>query len=307
VEPPSTFFTDSPQWRWLIVFYFFIGGITGGAYFLAAMIDVLGRPAERALARLGYYIALPGVIVCGILLIVDLTRPLRFWHMLLESETWQPMFKWYSPMSVGSWALLLFGVFAAGSFLAALAEAGRWRAVARGRWLSPFRPPGVIGTLWTALGGMLGFFLAGYTGVLLMVTNRPVWSDTPLVGLVFLLSGASTAIALLILLGRRDRWAAPGVVTLTRLDTWVLLMELVAIIALVVTVAPILPRVWLNGWGVLFLLGVVVLGILLPLYLEWRAASSRWSIPAAAVLVLIGGFVLRVVMVLSVHDIGVTV
>jgi rifampicin phosphotransferase len=40
---------------------------------------------------------------------LDLSRPLRFWHLLLESNTWMPMFKLWSPMSVGSWALLAFG------------------------------------------------------------------------------------------------------------------------------------------------------------------------------------------------------
>jgi len=36
----------------------------------------------------------------GILLIVDLPRPLRFWHMLLQSQTLVPMLKWWSPMSI---------------------------------------------------------------------------------------------------------------------------------------------------------------------------------------------------------------
>ena len=47
---------------------------------------------------------------------------------------------------------------------------------------------------------VLAFFLASYTGVLLSVTNRPIWADTNLLGLLFLLSGASTAAALMILL-----------------------------------------------------------------------------------------------------------
>ena len=42
--------------------------------------------------------------------------------MLIESNTFRPMFKYWSPMSVGSWALLIFGLFAFVSFLGALAE-----------------------------------------------------------------------------------------------------------------------------------------------------------------------------------------
>ena len=74
---PSTFFTDPPQWRWLIVGYFFIGGLAGGCYFLAALIDFFGRAVDRPLARLGYLVAFPAVVLSGLLLIVDLRRPDR--------------------------------------------------------------------------------------------------------------------------------------------------------------------------------------------------------------------------------------
>ena len=68
-------------------------------------------------------------------------------------------------------------------------------------------------------GGILGFFVAGYTGVLLSVTNRPLWADTDLLGLLFLFSAASTAAAALILLGLW-RGAAPSVVHwLSQLDS----------------------------------------------------------------------------------------
>src|SRR4029453_6271477 len=118
-------------------------------------------------------------VVSGILLILDLSIPTRFWHMLIESKTLQPMLKLYSPMSMGSWALLIFGGFSFLAFLAALTDAGRLRA----RWLPRFRPRGIGGRLVPVIGGPLGFFVAGYTGVLLAVTNRPIWADTPLLGL----------------------------------------------------------------------------------------------------------------------------
>src|SRR5437762_2231795 len=137
----STFFTEPPHWRWLIILYFFIGGLAGGCYFLASMIDLVGRATDRPLARLGYLIAFPAVVVCGILLIADLGRPERFWHMLLQSATWRPMLKTYSPMSFGAWGLLVFSAFAFLSFLGALGEDER-----RHRF-SFLRPPSVIGTV----------------------------------------------------------------------------------------------------------------------------------------------------------------
>jgi protein NrfD len=294
--PPSTLFTTAPEWQWLIVFYFFLGGIAGGAYFLAVLIDLFGDPADRPLARLGYLVAFPLTVVCGVLLIVDLHRPERFWHMMLQSETLRPMFKPWSPMSLGSWALLLFGGLALLSFLGAVADDGR------GRWprLAGLRPPGALGTLVALVGGLLGFFVAGYTGVLLTATNRPIWADTSLLGLVFLVSGASTAAAALALLGRR-RAAGRGLHALERFDSVMLVLELIALIGLVISLGG-MARAWLGAWGALLLIGVVGLGIVAPLMLYRRslktAGLSRAG-AAAAVLVLAGGFLLRVVIILS--------
>src|SRR5688500_19409949 len=108
--PSSTWFTAAPHWQWYIVLYFFIGGLAGGCYFLAAVIDLFGRRADRPPARLGYYVAFPAVVLSGLLLTVDLARPLRFWHMLVERNTFEPMFKYWSSMSIGSWELLIFVV-----------------------------------------------------------------------------------------------------------------------------------------------------------------------------------------------------
>ena len=212
--PSSTYFTVSPEWGWLITLYFFFGGLAGGAYFLAALIDFLGQPEDRPLARLGYYISFPCIIISGFLLVIDLYRPLRFWHMLIESNTFQPMFKYWSPMSVGSWALLIFGIFSFLSFLGALAESDRLRWSAAGR----LRPPGAIAKVIAMVGGLCGFYVAGYTGVLLAVTNRPIWSDTPLLGMLFIVSAASTSAALMILLAQRAGWTMPGLAALHRME-----------------------------------------------------------------------------------------
>jgi len=284
----DTFFTAAPEWSWLVVLYFYFGGIAGGSYFIAALIDLFGDEADRPLARLGYLIAFPAVLLCGPLLIVDLKRPERFWHMLLQSERLLPMFKLWSPMSVGSWALTLFGAFAFLSFLGAI-----WRPFAFAR-----RDP--LRKLITLVGGALGFFLASYTGVLLSVTNRPIWADTNLLGLLFLASGASTGAALMLLLAERRR--AVGSDSLHRLstfDNWAMVVELVALAALVASLGAV-ARVWLSAWGLALVVGVVLLGILIPLLLHWRPRLlGRASLPAAAVLALVGGFVLRAVVVLS--------
>src|SRR5439155_6800870 len=262
----STVFTAPPEWHWLVILYFFVGGLAGGCFFLAVLIDLFGGVDDRPLARLGYYVAFPAVVLSGLLLIADLCVPTRFWHMLIASNTLRPMFKTYSPMSLGSWALFVFGAFTLVAFLAALADAGRvpWRGLAR------LRPPGVVGVIIASVGGGFAFFVAGYTGVLLAVTNRPIWSDTPLLGLNFLASATSTSAALLILLAPRRWWTLPGLHALKRFDSIVLALELLAIVALVLSLGS-MARAWLNVWGALLAVGVVGLGIVVPLVLHARA------------------------------------
>jgi protein NrfD len=288
-------FSAPPDWGWLIVFYFFFGGLAGGCYFLAVMIDLLGRPEDRPLARLGYSIAFPCVVVSGLLLTLDLNRPLRFWHMLIQSNTFRPVVKLWSPMSVGSWALLIFGVFSLISFLGALAEGGRLNAPAWRR----VREPGILSGVIAVLGGLVGFFVAGYTGVLLAVTNRPIWSDAPLLGMLFVVSAASISAALMLLLAHRSKWTMPAISALQRIDAWVVALEFLVLIAVMISLGPVY-RAWLNAWGLLLFVGVIVTGMLIPLALYWR---KQWlgdrNATTAAALVILGGFILRLVIVLS--------
>ena len=293
----STFFTASPEWRWLIVAYFFLGGLAGGSYFLATLMDRFGSEHDRPLVRLGYLIAFPLVCLCGLVLTIDLGRPERFWHMLVQSQTFRPMLKTFSPMSNGAWVILLFSGCAFVSFAAALAE---WRAARnRSDWaiLRLGSPAAPFGRLVSGLGAILGLYLAGYTGVLLSVTNRPIWADTTLLGLAFLASAASTSAALLILLGSGSGLSRDRLLPLERFDRSALILEALTIVALVASLGRI-ATVWLDGWGVL-LAGMVLGGIALPLLLDWRRPAENRPIWIAPALVLVGGLVLRMVIVLS--------
>jgi formate-dependent nitrite reductase membrane component NrfD len=301
----DTFFTAAPHWTWWIVLYFFVGGIAGTAFLLASLLHLFGRPADRPLVRLGYYVAFVGAVLSGFLLAVDLNRPERFWHMLIESNTGEPMFKSWVPMSVGSWGLLLFGLF---SFLAALGSLSEERDQPRLLQSAPIRFIRRRGSsvVIAVLGSILGLFLAGYTGVLLAVTNRPIWADSSLLGLLFLVSGASTGAAALILLAIWRRAGNPASVGwLAWLDRNLLILELLVLIAFLVSLGSV-ARVFVSWWGAALLVGVVGIGILAPLVMDRRQrGQSSHALIRSASLVLIGGFLLRVVLLLSSEQIQV--
>jgi protein NrfD len=300
----DTFFTASPHWTWWIILYFYVGGIAGTAFFLAALLDLFGRPADRPLARLGYYVAFAGALVSGLLLTVDLNRPERFWHMLIQSNTGEPMFKPWVPMSVGSWGLLLFGLFSFLGALGALSEERQRSQLLQSapvRFLRRREPRVAI----SVLGSLFGVFLAGYTGVLLAVSNRPVWADSALLGLLFLVSGASTGAAALILMGIWRRTGHPASLDwLAWFDRRVVVFELVVLILFLASLGSV-ARVFLSVWGVFLLLGVVGIGILGPLLLERKREGRTSHLVRSASLVLLGGFLLRLVVLMSSNEIHV--
>lgn len=225
-------FVRAPQWTWYILFYFFFAGLAGGTYLLATMMRLGGDPRDEAAARLGFEVSLPLVVICPILLTADLGAGWsRFWHMLISITPGATglEFKYWSPMSVGAWALLVFGFFAFVSSVEA------WLLEHR-RLKTPVLP-GVIGRAFNIVGAIFGLFIASYTGVLLSVSNQPVWSDTWALGGLFLASGLSGAAALITLLVRFVPEASFSLARIRVADAYFGILELALLVAFFVTVA----------------------------------------------------------------------
>jgi formate-dependent nitrite reductase membrane component NrfD len=201
-------FAGAPEWTWYILAYFFLAGLAGGSYFLATLLRYWGRPTDEPVARVGFYVAFAAVVICPLLLTLDLTRPLRFWHMLVNTTPGDSglNFKSESPMSVGVWALSVFSIFVAVSFADALVRDGKIRLRVARRLSSLLG--GAVGQVWHVIGAVFGLFVAGYTGVLLAVSNQPVWSDSWALGGLFLASGLTGSAALLLILSHYRRDAA---------------------------------------------------------------------------------------------------
>jgi protein NrfD len=309
-----------PQWGWYVILYFFLGGLAGGLMAIAAGLDTAGDDRDREAVRLAHRLAFPLVILCAGLLTVDLGQPLRFWHMIFKSHRFPaPLLKPWSPISLGSWFLLVFGAVAVVEFLGTLADPPgsnlgdgllmRWSPLERLRRdvLVPARErvrswPRLVHRAWTALAALSGLALAGYTGVLVTGTSRVAWHNARLMGALFLLSGTSTAYALLmLLLVRRGRAATDT--TLRKLgdaDRWAIAFELLVLALTLISLGSLGRPFWSGGFGIVFWVGVVGLGLLVPLVRHWIAlGSGERSVTRAAGCVLIGGFLLRFVIVMS--------
>ena len=303
-------FAGPPGWTWFILFYFFFAGLSGGSYLIASLLRLRGEPSDEPAARLGYYVSFAALIPGPVLLILDLGTPLRFWHMLWNTTPGAAglNFKWWSPMSVGAWALLVFGAFATASFVDCLVRDGRLRWPWAARLLG-----GGFGRLVTVVGTILGLFIAGYTGVLLSVSNQPVWSDTWTLGGLFLASGLSGSAALLLFLlrYRASTDASSGPLIVSERLYAVLELALIVIFALTLIPASTLGHAFGFPWLLLWLVALAGLvpgvgglitsrlavtpeGVALPVH-----SASATRAMAICGLVLLGVVALRAAVIFS--------
>lgn len=269
----------NPAWSWYIVWYFFIGGMAAGAYFMAALADLFGKERDRSVARVGYGLALPLAAICPILLTLDLGMPVRTFYMFR-------LFKLESPMSIGSWALLGFGLFAAVSLILVRAEgrATPERALSLRRARQIAAVPGML----------LGFFIASYTGVLLGATNRPVWGGNAWIGPLFIASAASIGMAGIALWPARAR--LPG---FRRLDLVATIFEALLLVLFLQSVGAGAAVFLTGSFAPLFWVAVVGAGLALPFLIQAFGGRRRGPELVTAALILIGGFALRYLILLS--------
>jgi formate-dependent nitrite reductase membrane component NrfD len=251
-------FVRPPEWTWYILFYFFLAGLSGGSYTIATLFRLRGERSDAPVARLGYYAAFLALVPCPILLALDLGRPVRFWHMMWNTTPGEPglNFVYWSPMSVGVWALVAYGVFATVSFAEALVRDGKIRLTLAQRAVRLLDgPPGQV---VITVGAVLGLFIAGYTGVLLAVSNQPVWSDTWALGGLFLASGLSGSVALLLILLRYRPEAEASAGALHIAERLYALLELALIVVFILTLIPagtlgiVFGFPWILLWLVAF-------------------------------------------------------
>ena len=303
-------FVRAPEWTWYILGYFFFAGLTGGSYAVATLLRLVGDRRDEAAARIGFYVSFVTLLFCPLLLTIDLGASWwKFWHMLVDVTPGDTglNFKYWSPMSVGVWALLIFGFFATVSALESFVLDRRDRGTVgdTGRPIA-----GVLGLAINVIGGLLALFVASYTGVLLSVSNQPIWSDTWMLGGLFLASGLSGSAALIALLTRYRRGAAFSLGRLHEADGYFSILELVLLVAFFITVGaagtagialPFLP-LWL-----LALVGIGASLVAARGHMRIRPTGGQSAVIARAgtdtlivsVLVLLGVLALRAAVIFS--------
>ncbi len=282
-------------WGWEIPIYLFLGGLVAGLMAISGYFLFSGRHRNSNCACF----VLPGLslvlLSLGMFaLFLDLEHKLYVWRLYMT-------FKITSPMSWGSWilllvypALLLNLMLRVPPFVEKRLSGARQLSE---RLIQQPRLVKWVGMLNMVLGGMLGI----YTGILLSgLGARPLWNSAAL-GPLFLVSGLSTAAALahMVVPDRSEREL------LAKADNGFLIAEL-ALLGLFLI--GLLSSTKVHAEAAALLLGgpytavfwvfVVGLGIVIPFSIQLLTVNHKVRhTPLAPILVLAGGVVLRFVIV----------
>lgn len=287
-------------WTWEVAMYLFLGGVTAGIMIFAAAVALFNRDETAPFAGTRLALLAPIVLSLGMTtLFLDLEHKLYVFRFYTT-------FKVLSPMSWGAWILIIVYPVSILQILSTLRRGLPPVAVyadrlAPGRaivnWCERHRRE--ISLVALPTGALLGV----YTAILLSAFSaRPFW-NTGVLGPLFLVSGLSTAAALVALLTRDHGERA----WFTRIDIVLIMLELVLVALFIINLATgsakqiealdccVMGGPHTFAFWVLF----VGLGLLIPLLLEimeMRGLGRPLALTAAA-LVLFGGYTLRHVMV----------
>lgn len=270
-----------PFWHWEVATYFFVEGVSAGAYTLGAVADLTRNKHLTPLVRTGRLVAFATMLGCPPLLIADLGRPERFHHMF------RIVFKKTSPMNHGAWALNGFGF---GTTMLAILMIPAEKLPVGGRLLR-FLQRMLPQRLVAALGLPFALLMISYPGVLLETTSNPVWSHTNFLGPLFACSSISTGAAALALLTTRACDDC-GHEALVRMEDVSAAAESAALLAYIATAGRAARPLTHGKQSQLFLFGAIGMGIVAPAILR-RSKSGALRSVVAPLLTLAGGFVLK--------------
>ena len=285
-------------WGWPIAFYLFLAGLSAGASIVAVLIS-------NKFGKDNYYfkaaaLIAPVAIVLGLaLLVIDLGKPLSFYWILL-------LYNFDSVMSIGVALLLVYTplsvIYALGAFKneIAMLKISLFDALAN----LASKLSGLLGVLLF----ILGIGVGAYTVFLLSAAHKIALWNTPVLPLLFLVSGLSCAGAFTLLIGvLKDETREQNQTAhfLLKFDFFAIVVEFLLIVALFMVVKgasasgaqSVANALSANSLGLMFYIGVIGLGMAVPIILDLSVLKvhdfKREFAVLNAILVICGVFLLR--------------
>ncbi|MHC4280923.1 MAG: DmsC/YnfH family molybdoenzyme membrane anchor subunit [Planctomycetota bacterium] len=264
---------------WMIVMYFFLGGLSVGAYLFSVAANYW-KQEYKHLAKRSAVLSLIVLAIGMFMLLIHLGRPERFWRVFTS-------FNPHSMLSWGAWILNIFG-------LLVLIYTGLL-FIAKENTAKKIAYIGLPFALLTAV----------YTAVhIARAPDKLLWHST-LMPILFVNGAIISGIALVILFSANAQ-NAELFSKLGKLLAWMVVVELCMVLLEVLmllnggTESIAVARSLVSGEiGFLFLGVEIVIGAVVPVAILLRAKPNALLQIVASILILIGIFTMRYVIVVG--------
>jgi len=160
---------------YFIAVYFYITGLHMGFYTTSVVATLLGKEEWKPIGKIGAVGALIVLAVAPIFLLLDLTQPLRFWHLF-------SYINWRSAITWGTFFLTAYPPI--GVIYAICVLRGNYRAA----------------KIWGLCGFPIAISVHGYTGFILALAKGRAFWNNPLNPILFLVSAMVSGLALMIII-----------------------------------------------------------------------------------------------------------
>ncbi len=292
-------FYNVPHFRPLgipIAFYFYLTGLSAGSFVISVVSLILGKVEYKALGKISAVLAPLLLALAPTTLIIDLEQPLRFWYLFLYLN-------FTSPITYGSFLLTAYPIH---SLIYAFFI---------------FRGNVKMAKILGSFGIPLALATHGYTGFILALgKGRALWS-TALMPTLFIVSAMVSGIALVILIAvirnrlfmknkpaeeiEKDKnliiglGKILGATILT--DLFLVSNDILVLLTATQEEYHVAHLILFGDFALLFVGVEIFFGAIIPLFLIFIPYTGKRLIFQfiASVLVLIGIFVMRVVVVLA--------
>lgn len=276
----SPFHFPSLVWDHTIAVYLFLLGISAGAAMLAVLLKRAGLagddPSENNVIRCTAFLAPLSIIIGLVILIFHLTKPWTFWYLMFN----------YSTTSIMSMGVMLFQVYMLFLMLWLAIIFHKLVASLIEKYAKPFAFVNKLIAVAAKFTGLieiiliiLSVLLGAYTGFLLSALISYPMLNNPVLPILFLASGTSSGVAALIvctLLFTKEDTHSRSLAFIHKFEVPVVCIEIFLLAAFFIglylgggqkTVA--FETALLSGfWANVFWIGVVGIGLVLPLILN---------------------------------------
>ncbi len=276
IKPWDFMVKYTPQREWieghgiLVAFAMFFGGISGGLYLASLYFDNIW----------GMFIAWLLAMAAGITDMAHLSKPMRFWRMMLR-----PGSSWISRGFIFIWLFL-------GAAMIQLA-------------LSQWAPGNAWETVFKVIAGIMAFGVAIYSGFVVGYVGAIKLWNSAVIPILYVITGLTGGLAVVLLVSFNEDTASLLSIANYMLVALVVYAVFVAIYLWVATYGSVTARDSVAGIlrgsvAPVFWLGVVLFGIVVPIVMvapfSVAQEASTVVFAVAAVCAILGGIALRYVI-----------